>query len=121
MQGVRLQAQVLSPKQDGPGEGLPELTAGQHEYQPPYDRDRMNNPLPQRREPYVDARVEAKECSVLTLLSASGPGEDASPWSGTDDTWSVITVDGTARVSLASASLVVAWEGMDQQWEVPLT
>lgn len=128
MEGVCLHAQVLALKRDGPGPGIqdgpgpdvPELKTGVHEYRPPYDHDRMGNPLPQRREPYVDARVPGQECRVLTLLSASGPEEEANAWSWAGPDWCVTTAGGVARVSVSAASLTVAWEGTDQRWEVPI-
>ena len=55
------------------GEDSPELILGHHAYRPPYDHDRIGNPMPQRHEPYLDATVHGQKARFLSLFAIGEP------------------------------------------------
>ena len=76
VEGVALSALIAEA-------GAPvDLSAGRHEYRPPYDCDRMGNALPQRREPYVDVQAHGptRSARLVSLFAVAGPGQPARTW-----------------------------------------
>ncbi len=71
-----------------------------HRYEPPHDRDRMGNPMPQRHEPFIDATCHADHCRILTLFSVHRPTHPAHVWEVTDDGWSIETPSGRVTLQL---------------------
>ncbi len=89
------------------------LHAGRHQYQPPFDQDRMNNPLPQRREPYLDASLEADRVCFVSLFAVSSSTDPGRPWHRDDDCWR----RGDVSVLLDDSMLQVV--GPTSRWDVP--
>jgi hypothetical protein len=81
------------------GEKL-QFKTGRHKYEPPYNKDRMGNPLPQRNEPYMDATAESRECRILSLFAVYGPDAEAKQWVAAEDGWQIDTVDGPVTVEI---------------------
>lgn len=107
--GARVQAWI------GLVDGTPlRLTPGRHEYVPPYDRDRMNNLLPQRHEPYVDASVDSQQVHFISLFAVSAESDAIQAWQLTDSTWTW----GDVVVRLGQGQLQVV--SPDRRWDVPL-
>lgn len=96
-----------------PGVEAPSLTLGHHEYRPPFDRDRMNNPMPQRHEPYLDAEVTGTMVRFVSLLAVLGPADGDGTWETTQSGWRFGDVD----VRLDDAGLTLA--GPSGAWKVP--
>ena len=71
------------------------LTPGRHEYRAPWDRDRMDNPMPQRREPYLDAVVAATQVCFVSLFAVSRASDPAVDWERVDDGWCRLDVSVT--------------------------
>ncbi|NKB68146.1 MAG: hypothetical protein GKR89_13875 [Candidatus Latescibacteria bacterium] len=90
-----------------------ELQWARHEYRPPFDRDRIGNPMPQRREPYIDACAEADSIRFVSLFSV-GWEDGAQPWEHAAETWTC----GGGGVQIANDVIRVA--GEDRAWELPL-
>jgi len=113
VEGVALAALIASP------EAHVALSTGRHQYCPPYDRDRMGNLLPQRREPYVDAEAEGPQLRLLSLFAVTGPGEAPRAWVATNEQiWSL--GDGPVQVGLADDRLIARGGDANPGWEVEL-
>jgi len=113
VEGVSLAAVIASPEADVV------LSTGRHQYCPPHDRDRMGNPLPQRREPYVDAEAEGSQLRLLSLFAVTGPGEAPRAWVATNEQiWSL--GDGPVQVGLADDRLIARGGEANPGWEVEL-
>jgi hypothetical protein len=88
-----------------------DLTPGRHAYQAPFDRDRMDNLLPQRQEPYVDATVQADEVCFVSLFAVSAETELSVGWERGESGWrrgDVSVTVGDEYIQVASSE--VAWE-----------
>lgn len=81
------------------------LTTGVHHYDPPYDHDRMGNPLPQRGEPFIDARVESDRCRILSLFAVHAVGREPCPWEGSGTSWCMETAAERIEVQATGARL----------------
>ena len=95
------------------------LTTGIHQYEPPYDHDRMGNPLPLRHESYIDAFVVADRCCILTLFSVQARDEAAQAWSGGDASWRIGTAQGPIKVRVTAMHLEVIGPGGERLSSVP--
>ncbi len=98
------------------GRPLP-LVGGRHQYQAPFDRDRMDNPLPQRREPYVDAVMDGLQICFVSLFAVTPTAAAAAggAWERRQDRW----VWGDVWVAITADELHVT--GSAISWTVPLT
>jgi hypothetical protein len=83
------------------------FNTGRHKYEPPYNKDRMGNPLPQRREPYLDALMESRHCRILSLFAVYGPETEPTPWTKSGDSWRADTENGPVCVSVGPDGLRV--------------
>ena len=115
-EGAGLAAVVASS-----GRRDPELDCGRHQYLPPRDRDRLGNPLPQRREPFIDAVVEGRAIWFLSLFSVGAAAAAREAWHGTGGgsgapAWRIRTGSGPVAVVLASDYLEVSGPG--GEWQV---
>ena len=119
MDGVSLRAQVQARERAGEWQS-PALADDRHEYLPPYDRDRMGNPLPQRREPYVDADTMGQRLQVLTLLAAFSVPEEASGWETVEDGWELAAPTGRVQVRVSPSHLVAEGGRTGTRWQVPI-
>lgn len=100
-------------------DGTMSFTRREHRYEPPFDRARLDVPLIQRHESFIDATCHAARCRVLTLFSGYAPGEAPAQWTPTADGWSIATPCGIARVRVLKESLILEpHEG--HGWAVPL-
>jgi hypothetical protein len=114
-----LQAQIC-PLTDGAWQ----FSRGEHQYQPPFDRSRLDEPLHQRRESFVAAECSAASARILTLFVVRSVGQ-LRTWPAerrNSDTsrsaWSLAVAAGTVDVSVTSKQLTVAAGGDTLQ--VPL-
>ena len=87
------------------------LTTGVHHYDPTYDRDRMGNPLPQRGEPFIDARVESDRCRILSLFAVQEVGREPRPWEGSGTSWCMETAAERIEVQVTGDRLQVVGLG----------
>jgi hypothetical protein len=71
---------TLSAQIDALGLDPADLQSGHHAYVAPYDQDRIGNPMPQQREPYVDLCVAGKHARLLSLFAIGGVGERVPDW-----------------------------------------
>ena len=98
-----------------------ELSLGRHQYLPPRDRDRLGNPLPQRREPFMDALAEGRRVWFLSLFSVGTAAEAGESWqpargeAGTSS-WRIHAGSGPVAVALAGDYLKVS--GPAGKWQV---
>ena len=112
--GVHLTARVMSL--DGHAVGL---TSGQHEYQPPFDRGRLGEPLTQRRESFVEARLTADRCRLLSLFAVFAPGEPPDMWVAAGDVIGIETTEGRVEVTLTPYTVCAAHLQSGRQWCIP--
>ena len=100
----------------------PRFSIGSHEYQAPLDRDRIGNPLPQRREPYLDSVVVAQDVSFLSLFAVEPESTRPTIWvgdiEGSEQRW--IHEDGVHRIVVRLADDVLIVVGDAGLWEVPI-
>ncbi len=101
-----------------------ELSCGRHQYLAPRDRDRLGNPLPQRREPFLDAVVASRSVWFLSLFSAAAAAATGEAWQRIDGGagapgWGIDTGSGPVAVELASDYLNVSGPG--GEWQVSRT
>lgn len=90
------------------------FSAGRHRYDPPHDRDRMGNPLPQRNEPYMDMLLKGPGCRVLTLFAVHAPGEPPRRWQPTQTGWQIATAEGVKHVkAMADGQSPPRWSRTD--------
>lgn len=80
---VKLAGRIVSLTDESP-----RLTTGRHEYRAPYDRNRVGEPLEQRREPYLQATLTADRCRILTLFAIVPAGAQSQTWQATESGWS---------------------------------
>lgn len=86
------------------------LTARQQRYEPPFDRDRLGNPLVQRHEHYIEAAQAGQSWNWLTLFAVQRAGRPPATWrvpeSGAEaqiefdgGVWSVEVGGGSLRIA----------------------
>ncbi len=115
--GVQLSARIF--RLDA-GEPL-SIRRGEHAYAPPFDRDRYGQPLPQRREPFVEAHGRCRACRTLTLFCAYGPGRTPASWNAQDGAFRIDTGDGIVTVHYTpDGGLRVRHAGTGHEWKVNL-
>ena len=89
-----------------------------HRYEPPFDKDRSGDLLEQRREPYVDTRIDGYRYRALSLF-ASDPSANAS-WKERDGAWAIECQEGRIRVRLDERTLSVDNESLLRTLRVSL-
>jgi hypothetical protein len=67
---------------------------GEHTHRPPFDRDRLGEPLEQKHESYVEATLTASACRLLSLFCVFGPGQEPQSWRQAGDTWRITSPQG---------------------------
>jgi hypothetical protein len=95
------------------------LATGRHEYRPPYDRNRVGEPLRQRHEPYVQATLTAERCRLLSLFAVLPRGERPREWRTIDGGWSLTTSEGHFVVEVTDDALTVRC-GNAPAWQADL-
>ncbi len=83
-----------------------------HEYAAPFDRDRTGDPLEQRREPYVETRLNGKSYRVLTLFGSNRNDADGNRWKRNEGGWAIRCGESDIRVELNRNQLVVSNESI---------
>ncbi len=99
---VSLSGQVVSV-----GNEKLHFNTGRHLYKEPYNRDRMGNIYPQRKEPYMDAITESDRCQILTLFALFKPGEEPAKWKAVDNGWLIETPDVNALVTFIDGKIQI--------------
>lgn len=100
--GIRLAARVAVL-----GPGTPVFRRGEHAYQPPFDRNRLNGLLEQKHESYVETCLRGRGASVLTLFCVLAPGTEASRWERAGAEWRIAGC-GNVSVTAGDHCLAVA-------------
>ncbi len=92
---------------------------GYHQYQPPYDHDRIGNPMPQRREPYMDVTLQGTQARFLSLFAMGERGLSTDTWRATGpSTWIYGESADQTVVDVSTRRLTVG--GAAGLWEVEI-
>jgi len=93
------------------------MTRHEHEYKPPFDRNRVGELLEQRRESYVEATMTAPLSRMLTLFAVLPATAAPAKWEVSGDAWTIETAEGrfTARAGADTLSLQ---RGSETRWEI---
>ncbi len=83
-------------------------TRGEQTYEPPYDRDRIGQPLADRRESFVLAAATAKQVLLLSLFSLYNADLTPAAWQGNGARWQTTTPVGDVVVTVDNNVLRVA-------------
>ena len=113
--GVQLAARVVSLD----GAAL-EPVRREHAYRPPHDRNRVGEPLAQRRESYVEVARTAASCRLLTLFAVLPRGARAASWEADADGWTITTEAGRFTVRVEGGSLAIRRDDEAEAWSIPL-
>jgi hypothetical protein len=95
-----------------------EVSRGEHEYAEPFDRGRIGDPLEQRRESFIEGRLTAKSCRLLTLFAVFRAGEETGRWEEAAGDWKIETPDGTVSVTVPGKALTVRNLRTAAGWDV---
>jgi hypothetical protein len=98
----------------------PTYQASQHEYNPPYNENRLGEPYYQRRENYIETTVSGPIIRILTLLQVIPPDEELSPWESENNKWSFTSSGNQTVVTLSENSLVVCQPNTKRKLEIHL-
>jgi hypothetical protein len=101
-------------------DGEAETNLGRHEYRPPYDKDRLGNPYPQHREPFVEVKTEDSQCRILSAFCVFGSDEQTQPWQSSCGGWSIDTPEGLVRVLVEEDRLAVKAATAQHAWRFQL-
>jgi len=101
-------------------DGEAEVRLGRHEYRPPYDTDRLDEPYPKVREPFVEVKTTARMCRMLSLFCVFGPDERAASWERAAEGWAIETPEGTVQVLIDGSALAVGDAATDRVWRIRL-
>lgn len=113
--GVKLAARVVAL--DG---AAIEPVCREHAYRPPHDRNRVGEPLVQRRESYVEVARTAAACRLLTLFAVLPRGAEAATWEADDDGWTIATEAGRFTVRVDAGALAIRRGDEAEAWSIPL-
>jgi hypothetical protein len=83
------------------------FSRGEHEYRPPFHRDRLDNPLEQKRESFVEVLLREPEVRVLSLFSVVAPGRPVPSWQGAGRTCRIPVDGGDVSVEVVDEALCV--------------
>lgn len=79
-----------------------------HGYAPPFDKDRSGELLEQRREPYIETRLNDNRYRVLSLFSLAGGSSASETWRQDNGGWSIGTSVGECHVNVDNRFLSVS-------------
>jgi len=89
-------------------DGEATLSLDRHAYKPPYDKDRLDIPYPQRHEPFINIVAKDRSCRILTLFCVEPANAPAADWRETGDGgWAIDTQEGVVTVHVVDGQLVV--------------
>lgn len=89
------------------GEEKFSIQRNEHEYQPPFDRDRLGDPLEQRRESFIEAKLIGKSCRLLSLFAVAKKTAITKNWNLDKKDWSIQINDGLFKVKTSENELTV--------------
>ena len=93
----------------------PRFLRDEHAYAPPFNRDRLDNALEQKRESYVEARAHVDRLRWLTLFAVAGRGEMPSTWQRDGDAWTITTAGDDYRVTVDDKGVFVVNASTNQR------
>ena len=94
--------------------------ARRHAYAAPFDKERSGDLLEQRREPYVETRLQDNRYRVLSLFALVPGGESSEVWKKDDKGWSIKTSDGDFRVGVDRGKICVSNQSILKELRVRL-
>ena len=89
-----------------------------HEYQAPFNRDRMGDLLEQRREPFVETRLRDNRYRVLTLFALNT--NESKAWVPKASSWQIHTIEGDCEVSVNDYELRVSSSSGRREFSIQL-
>jgi hypothetical protein len=101
-------------------DGESELRLDRHEYQPPYNQDRLGNPYPQMHEPFVEIKTVDIDCRILSTFCVLGPDDRPQSWQSTADDQSIDTPEGPVQVFVKENVLTVENTKTQDAWRIQL-
>jgi hypothetical protein len=93
----------------------------EHQYEPPFDRDRLGEPLEQRHESYIEALVNDSGCRILTLFAVADSRSSAETWTGEGTDWQIETEHGRIRIVASGDALTAEHVGTEKRVHLQLT
>jgi hypothetical protein len=93
----------------------------EHRYEPPFDRDRLGEPLEQRHESYIEALVNDSGCRILTLFAVADSRSSAEAWTGEGTDWQIETEYGRIRIVASDDALTAEYVGTEKRVHLQLT
>jgi hypothetical protein len=97
------------------------LKRREHSYQSPFDKNRLGDPLVQRRECFIEAKTNAKACKFLSLFSVESKGGKQSKWDKLSSNWQIETSEGLISVEVNSREFSVSNVKTNKKLSVGLT
>lgn len=104
---VRGREAILSGLVLEPGKATMTIRRKEHRYIPPFDHDRLGEPLESRRESYIEATARGDSIRFLTLFSVSRAKEPVWSWQRSQEGAAIRTEDGTVTVAVSRKNLEV--------------
>jgi hypothetical protein len=92
----------------------------EHAYRPPYDKDRLGEPLVQRHESYVEAIMSDSRCRILSLFSVTDRQSSGESWTQDPTGWYIVTPGGVVSVEPSHAALTARNLKTGQLLRLPL-
>jgi len=89
-----------------------------HKYKSPFDKERTGELLEQRNESFVEAKLTADKCKILTLFSIIAPNDKINKWQAENNKWNIHATNGKIEVNYSNEYLKVA--DKQKQWKVGL-
>ncbi len=95
------------------------ITKEKHQYRSPFNRNRLGEPLQQRNEKFVQARLTAKSCRLLSLFAVL-PAGSVSFWQRNATRWTITNGDCCAQVYFEKDRLTVKNRKSGHFFSVPI-
>jgi hypothetical protein len=102
-----------------PGSAM-EQSMKHHQYHPPYDRDRLGDPLEQRREPYYEATTTAEKAQWMTVFATGQAISPLPTWENKDTGCHISWDDQEWFVAFSEKGLVVSQHNSNRSLVAPL-
>ena len=97
------------------------LKRHEHSYHPPFDKNRLGDPLDQRNENYIEAKIVSSECRLLSLFSVNLKLDHQPNWNQTNSNWQIKTAEGINLVEANSKELSVSNKKTTKKLTIDLT
>lgn len=98
----------------------PAFRRGDHRYQPPFDRDRLGDPLEQRRESFVETCLVGDHCRLLSLFAVFMSGTEPQLWRKEGEEWCIDSAWGTVYVGMTGERLWARDQWAERKVEILL-